>query len=197
VCCAGIDLDPTDAKQEKRSKQRGVSDQALAKRLRAELTSLLATPLHQRVNANFFTGGAAQPVAASLSARKRGKGDARGDDALDRDQQEVDGANVVSTGAVQQSIALAQSLVDEKQNSRNQLAQGASKQRSAGKSGKGVKRKATLAECQAEALQQALLRKQQRKAGSKAIRAVAGAGVKGIDSRRLGGTNALQALGSR
>jgi hypothetical protein len=165
-----------------------VPDEALALRLRSELSALLATPLHQRVNARFFTGGSAQPVAAALVAAggpaeqapaADGKREAPGEHACDRKRRAQDGdvdtegsgaprrdkATSVPLSALRESVALAETLVA----SRSQAAartQAKGKREGAPASGKRKRGAASLAECRAAALERAVADKRRRKAGA-------------------------------
>lgn len=142
---AEMELDDATTRPGKASKQRGVADADLARRLRRELDAMLAEPLRQRVNARFFTGGTSQLVAASLVADERAKGTAGG----------TEGAAV----AMQDSIALAESVVAKRGASTSAAA-------GAGVGGKRKRKAPSLAQCREQALQRALQAKQRKKAGA-------------------------------
>ena len=211
----GIDLDESSGSGANSSKQRGVSDGTLAGRLRAELATLLATPLHQRINARFFAGGATQPAAAALAATNGdaapapvtdgtarndvGDGEEAHTDAGDKSGEDVagqqrrgvdDGATgMVPSAAMRQSVALAEGLVDAR------VKASASNRKAGSKAKLGTQGRnrgpASLAACQAAALQKAVDSKRRRKAGAGANAKVPTAVV---TTRASGGLDALAAL---
>ena len=136
-------------------------------RLRGELAAMLAEPLRQRVNARFFTGGTSQLVAASLlDGERANEAAARGTEGV--------------TGAMQESIALAEAVVAKRAAD------------SAPTRGGGAKRKApSLAQCRQQALERALQAKQRKKAGSKGVVRSAKSGV---SARNTLGAEALAQL---
>ena len=165
-------MDDSDARGKEGTKQRGLSDATLAAQLHSELAGLLAVPLHQKMNAKFFTGGTSQQVAASMVAH----GDVEG----------------LPAAAMQKSVALATSLVQAKADdqSRNKRKVHDVREGQAGAARK-KKKAPTLAETQAAALQRAL-EARQRKKGAKQGAQRSAAGV--VSSRAVHGVDALAAL---
>eukprot|EP00892_Ulva_mutabilis_P007776 jgi/Ulvmu1/5370/UM022_0164.1 len=145
----GVDLDSEEAAHGSGQKVRGVSDAKQAKKLRAELQSMLSQPLRQRMNSKFFTGGTSQVVAQSVSTSGGGQ-QAGGADA----QLET----VVDAAAMRASVAEAERVVQQRTGPQAGAAGGGKKKR---------KHKVmTLAEHQAAALQMALAAKRQKKTGT-------------------------------
>jgi hypothetical protein len=121
---AGVDVEETRRLSDSRGpKQQGVTNVILAKSLKAELTSLLAQPLRQRLNSKFFTGGTSQAVARALTASARAATDRVEDGTVGEDAcvairkaeaGQAGGLGVVAAGAMQESIAEATRISRQK-----------------------------------------------------------------------------------
>eukprot|EP01025_Chloroclados_australasicus_P014539 TRINITY_DN16814_c0_g1_i2.p2 TRINITY_DN16814_c0_g1~~TRINITY_DN16814_c0_g1_i2.p2 ORF type:complete len:166 (+),score=27.92 TRINITY_DN16814_c0_g1_i2:57-500(+) len=145
---------------------------------------MLGSPLHQRINANFFTGGMSQHVATAMKTSDATPADANESGA----RHEADlPHHVAAPSAMQQSLAVAQQIVDSRGKPQSDHTE--TRVGGAGKKPAGISR--SLAASQAAALQKAVAAKRARKAGR--TKRSTGAVIAGRDAY---GVDALAALKS-